>query len=135
MKNSIQNPEKGIALYYQVENSIREKIENGEWKVGQKLPTEPELCQFFGVSPHNHPSGSRQSCLCRSIGKKTGLRYIRYPSHNSQKPLKFSTKQYCLPVHLFSIPAKRYGALLQKSSSDQYRPHYHAAQTEPSYQR
>ena len=50
MKNSIQNPEKGIALYYQVENSIREKIENGEWKVGQKLPTEPELCQFFGVS-------------------------------------------------------------------------------------
>ena len=50
MKNSIQNPEKGIALYYQVENSIRKKIENGEWKVGQKLPTEPELCQFFGVS-------------------------------------------------------------------------------------
>ena len=50
MKNSIQNPEKGIALYYQVENSIREKIENGEWKVGQKLPTEPELCQLFGVS-------------------------------------------------------------------------------------
>ena len=131
MKNSIQNPEKGIALYYQVENSIREKIENGEWKVGQKLPTEPELCQFFGVSR----TTIRQSCLCRSIGKKTGLRYIRYPSHNSQKPLKFSTKQYCLPVHLFSIPAKRYGALLQKSSSDQYRPHYHAAQTEPSYQR
>ena len=89
----------------------------------------------FRRQPHNHPSGSRQSCLCRSIGKKTGLRYIRYPSHNSQKPLKFSTKQYCLPVHLFSIPAKRYGALLQKSSSDQYRPHYHAAQTETSCQR
>ena len=61
MKNSIQNPEKGIALYYQVENSIREKIEDGEWKVGQKLPTEPELCQFFGVAPHT--ASVRQSTV------------------------------------------------------------------------
>lgn len=135
MKNSIQNPEKGIALYYQVENSIREKIENGEWEVGQKLPTEPELCQFFGVSRTTIRQAVGSLVSARSIGKKTGLRYIRYPSHNSQKPLKFSTKQYCLPVHLFSIPAKRYGALLQKSSSDQYRPHYHAAQTATSCQR
>ena len=94
MKNSIQNPEKGIALYYQVENSIREKIENGEWKVGQKLPTEPELCQFFGVS---------RTTIRQAVDSL--------------------------------VSAKRYGALLQKSSSDQYRPHYHAAQTETSYQR
>ena len=26
----------------------------------------------FRRQPHNHPSGSRQSCLCRSIGKKQG---------------------------------------------------------------
>lgn len=81
MKNSIQNPEKGIALYYQVENSIREKIENGEWKVGQKLPTEPELCQFFGVSRTTIRQGSRAVLSLPVYWQKN-----RAPVHTLPKP-------------------------------------------------
>lgn len=77
----------------------------------------------FRRQPHNHPSGSRQSCLCRSIGKKTGLRYIRYPSHNSQKPLKFSPSnivcQYIYSPFLQSDMEHCYKNLLLI----QYRPH------------
>ena len=48
--NSNSLNQKGISLYYQVETYIRTKIESGEWDSGQKLPTETELCKYFGVS-------------------------------------------------------------------------------------
>lgn len=80
MKNSIQNPEKGIALYYQVENSIREKIENGEWKVGQKLPTEPELCQFSASAAQ--PSVRQSTVLSLPVYWQKN----RAPVHTLPKP-------------------------------------------------
>lgn len=49
MTNNSLN-QKGVSLYYQIETYIRTKIESGEWPSGFKLPTETELCQFFGVS-------------------------------------------------------------------------------------
>jgi len=41
---------KGIALYYQVEESIRTMVESGKWPLGTKLPTEDELSNYFSVS-------------------------------------------------------------------------------------
>lgn len=81
MKNSIQNPEKGIALYYQVENSIREKIENGEWKVGQKLPDRARALSVFRRQPHNHPSGSSAVLSLPVYWQKN-----RAPVHTLPKP-------------------------------------------------
>lgn len=37
-------------LYKQVEDSILQLIESGEYKPGTKIPTEGELCERFGVS-------------------------------------------------------------------------------------
>lgn len=37
-------------LYAQVENSLRQKIISGELEVGERVPTEQELCDQFGVS-------------------------------------------------------------------------------------
>jgi len=34
----------------QVKDILRERIERGEWKPGDQLPSEPELCQMFDVS-------------------------------------------------------------------------------------
>ncbi|WHH58229.1 GntR family transcriptional regulator [Petroclostridium sp. X23] len=42
--------QKGIALYYQIEEYIREKIENDEWPKGYQIPSEPELSDYFKVS-------------------------------------------------------------------------------------
>ena len=44
------NEDAGISLYKQVETSIREKIESGEWSLGSRLPTEDELSRYFNVS-------------------------------------------------------------------------------------
>ena len=41
---------KGIPLYYQTENYIREKILNGEWEVGSRIPTELQLMEMFQIS-------------------------------------------------------------------------------------
>lgn len=37
-------------FYIQVRNDIRNKIENGEWKEGDLIPTEMELSDLYGVS-------------------------------------------------------------------------------------
>src|SRR6476620_234830 len=37
-------------LYIQLANVLREKIESGEWKPGQKIPSENELNRLYGVS-------------------------------------------------------------------------------------
>ncbi len=39
-----------VPYYYQLEQLLREKIENGEWKPGDVLPSEAELCSTFRVS-------------------------------------------------------------------------------------
>lgn len=46
----MKTSEKRIALYDQLKSKIREKIESGEMEEGQKIPTEKELCEIFGVS-------------------------------------------------------------------------------------
>jgi multiple sugar transport system substrate-binding protein len=39
-----------IPLYYQLKQMIKRKIESGEFKPGDRLPTEQELCEMFGIS-------------------------------------------------------------------------------------
>lgn len=39
-----------IPLYYQLELQLREKIESGHWKPGDRLPPEIELARSYGVS-------------------------------------------------------------------------------------
>ncbi|MCL4459022.1 MAG: GntR family transcriptional regulator [Chloroflexi bacterium] len=39
-----------LPLYYQLTELLRSKIESGEWKPGQQIPTEQELCEQNKVS-------------------------------------------------------------------------------------
>jgi GntR family transcriptional regulator len=41
---------KGISVYYQIIEDIVSRINNGEWKVGERIPTEMELVEYYGVS-------------------------------------------------------------------------------------
>ncbi|WP_040207286.1 GntR family transcriptional regulator [Neobacillus jeddahensis] len=47
---AIINEESGIPLYYQIKELIREGIDNGEWKSGDKIPNEVDLAKDFMVS-------------------------------------------------------------------------------------
>ena len=40
----------GISLYVQLQNILREKILSGDYRVGEKIPPENELCEIYNVS-------------------------------------------------------------------------------------
>ena len=39
-----------VPLYYQLQELLKEQIESGAWKPGERLPSEPELARRYGVS-------------------------------------------------------------------------------------
>lgn len=39
-----------LPYYVQLKELIRDKIEHGEWKPGDQLPSEPDLCNMFDIS-------------------------------------------------------------------------------------
>ncbi|MDY7077519.1 MAG: extracellular solute-binding protein [Chloroflexota bacterium] len=39
-----------IPIYHQLKTLIREQIESGVWRPGDRIPTEQELCQSYGIS-------------------------------------------------------------------------------------
>ncbi|WP_314208837.1 GntR family transcriptional regulator [Vagococcus salmoninarum] len=43
-------PKKNLPVYIQIHDKIREEIESGKWKVGERLPSERELSITYGVS-------------------------------------------------------------------------------------
>ena len=49
-KNSNINPDSMIPMYKQIVNLLNEKIEKGELKPGDKLPSEAELMEAYSVS-------------------------------------------------------------------------------------
>ena len=44
------DPASGVPLYMQVEQSLQERVDAGEWQAGERVPTEGELCEAYGVS-------------------------------------------------------------------------------------
>jgi GntR family transcriptional regulator len=39
-----------LPLYHQVEVDMKQRIESGEWRRGEQIPTEAELCTIYGAS-------------------------------------------------------------------------------------
>ena len=44
------DPEESSLLYLQLEASLKQKIVTGEYEVGERIPTELEMCKEYGVS-------------------------------------------------------------------------------------
>lgn len=64
-----------VAIYEQIAEQLREQINAGEYKPGQRLPTEPELMQSCGVSRSTVRAAldvlEQQGLLTRRAGKGT----------------------------------------------------------------
>jgi GntR family transcriptional regulator len=50
MKNGSIDRSSPIPYYIQLKEALREKIDHGEWKPGDQIPSEPDLCELFDVS-------------------------------------------------------------------------------------
>ena len=55
---------KRLTIVQQVVDGLKEYIMNGDVQVGDKLPTERELCQEFGVGRGLCGDGSWKRILC-----------------------------------------------------------------------
>lgn len=50
MIQQLIRPHKGVSLYYKVAEVLREQIQSGRLRPGERLPSEEELCKLFRVS-------------------------------------------------------------------------------------
>ncbi|MBQ0135685.1 MAG: GntR family transcriptional regulator [Oscillospiraceae bacterium] len=86
------NKQSAIPLYNQVLDGIKAKIEAGNYKVDQKIPTEPELCEEYGVSRITVRRAveelEREGLLIRRQGKGT------FVSEKSIKVIKKAERSF-----------------------------------------
>jgi len=66
------NENSPVPLYHQLSQILREKIESGEWREGDKIPTELELCQEYGLSRGTVAQALRELELEGLIYRKQG---------------------------------------------------------------
>ncbi len=64
--------EKGIALYYKIKLYLENKIDSGELKEGDQIPTEMELSKFFNVSRVTVRQAIAELVQDKKIVKKRG---------------------------------------------------------------
>ncbi|MGJ7913515.1 GntR family transcriptional regulator [Neobacillus sp. LXY-1] len=50
MVNKLNTDRDAAPLYLQIKSELKRKIEEGEWKPGDKIPSELELCELYNVS-------------------------------------------------------------------------------------
>ena len=79
-----------VPLYSRLIAHLREKLESGAWQVGDKIPTETELCERFGVSRitvrHAVEALCEEGLLVRRQGKGTFVA-IPVAPHGSLKQI------------------------------------------------
>lgn len=77
-------------LYSQLVSRIRRNLENGVWKLGDRIPTEQQLCGEFGVSRITVRRAvealEEEGLLVRRQGKGTFVS-APYVSHGSCRPI------------------------------------------------
>ena len=47
-----------IPYHYQLSELLRQEIESGDWKVGEQIPVEEDLCAYFSLSSDHCPKVS-----------------------------------------------------------------------------
>ena len=84
------NRESQIPLYKQLIRDMRSDIENGRYKLGSRIPTEPELCESYGVSRITVRNAihalTEEGILTRKQGKGTFVS-APYVSHKNLRQI------------------------------------------------
>lgn len=78
MKKLVQNS--SVPLYLQLEQSIREGIQKGKYAYGERIPTELELQEIFGVSRITVRNAIQTLCESGLLVKRPGKgTYVSFP--------------------------------------------------------
>jgi GntR family transcriptional regulator len=82
-----------LPLYYRIMEQLREEIKRGHWNVDDKIPSEAELCDLFGVSRAVVRQALNElendGLVIKKQGKGTYVARPRETSHLAQELLGF----------------------------------------------
>ncbi len=98
-----------IPLYYQLKQVIKGKIERGEFKPGDRLPTEHELCEMFSIS--NAPVRQALTELAYE-----GIIYRRPGLGTFVSDFSLSPSRDVMRLKVM-IPGERWASSLQKATT------------------
>lgn len=103
--------EKGIPLYYQIREIIREKIEDGIWSAGDQIPNEMDLVKEYEVSRATIRQAVldlvREGLLIRKKGKGTFVSQPKLAGNftiNFYYPEEFGTKHIPKSCKIIEAP-------------------------------
>ena len=93
-------------IYIKIHNEIRQRIEDGEWAVGDRIPAERELAEQFGVSRMTLRQAIQtlvdEGLLERHIGAGTFVHdQNSLPSEKEQLLLQSRSEYY---LHIGCVP-------------------------------
>lgn len=96
-----------IPLYYQLKQMIKRNIEKGEFKPGDRLPTEQELCEMFGIS---------RTPVRQALTELTheGILYRRPALGTFVSDFSLSTSQDVMRIKVL-IPEQKWATPLEKA--------------------
>ncbi len=84
-KDLLLNMEDARPLYKQISEDMLSRIASGEWKVDEQIPTEPELCETYGVSRMTIRLALDELCNRSIIYRKQGKgTFVSQPRINQQ---------------------------------------------------
>lgn len=76
------NADAVVPLYQQLCEAIKEKINHGEYKVGDRIPSEEQLSKMYGISRITVRSGVEKLCEDNILVKKHGKgTFVSLPIH------------------------------------------------------
>ena len=62
-----------IPIYHQLDTLIREQIESGKWRPGDRIPTEQELCRLYGISRSPVRQALKELAYAGLLTRRPGL--------------------------------------------------------------
>ncbi len=108
--------ESTVPLYRQLEEILKEAIRRGEFRPGDRLPTEMELCEIFGVSRITVRQAlnelAREGFLYRQQGSGTFV--------NDRIPSKIETLRIVVPEESWITPLKKAVRIYNQESSSSW---------------
>lgn len=93
------NPNSSLPLYEQLCDEIKSKIESGEYKTGDRIPSEPQLSKMYGISRITVRSGIEKLVEEKILVKKHGKgTYVAMPVHVESMSAGGSFTKSCIMI-------------------------------------
>lgn len=122
MSKRLKTDKDAAPLYIQVKQDIKKKIENGYWKIGDKITSELELCNYYDVSRITIREAINELVWEKYLIRKRakGTFVLDYKEEISNKEYYTYIKSYTYEMNELGQDVHTYKATVKKIKADEY---------------